>query len=582
MTSLDRRHLTPRGKLWPALAVAALALAWAALVLMPGVSAQAPVPTFTDVTAQSGIKFQHINGPADRKDYIFEAKGGGVGVFDYDNDGWLDILFVQGSTLERHLAGDDPHCALYHNNRDGTFSDVTEKAGLTRRAWGMGVTFGDYDNDGFADVLLTALDGTILYHNNGNGTFTDVTEKAGLADSRWSSSAAFGDYDRDGNLDLYVCKYIKLDLKNLPKPGSGINCTYLGKPVMCGPRGLQGEADVLYHNSGDGTFTDVSLRSGAYDRDRLFGLGVVWADFNDDGNPDIYVANDDGPNLFFVNQGDGTFKEMGLVSGLAVSGDGQVQGSMGIDAADYDNDGQLDAMVTNFSNDYSTLYHNEGHLLFTDVTASADLIAPSMQLVKWGLIFADFDNDGWKDIFHVNGHVTPFLMQGGYAEQYFEPPSFFLNLHNGKFRDVRKLAGPDMQIPMCSRGAAFGDLDNDGDMDVVVANLNGTPKLLRNDNRNGNHWVTFRTVGRKSNRDGIGVRLWATTGALRQVWETKRGVSIYSASDPRAFFGLGSAKGIDLLKVRWPSGAIQEFKDVPADRHYLIDEADGLTLEAIR
>jgi enediyne biosynthesis protein E4 len=552
------------------------------MTLTGNASEQSPVPQFTDVTARSGIVFQHISGPVDRKDYIFEAKGGGVGLFDYDNDGWLDVFIVQGSTLERHKANDDPHGALYRNNRDGTFTDVTEKAGLTRRAWGMGVTFGDYDNDGWADVILTGLDSTTLYRNHGNGTFTDVTEKAGVGDRRWSSSAAFGDYDRDGNLDLYVCKYIKVDLDGLPAPGSGINCTYLGKPVMCGPRGLQGEVDALYHNNGDGTFSDVSQRSGAWDRDRLFGLGVVWADFDADADLDIYVADDDGPNLLFVNQGDGTFQEMGIASGLAVNADGLFQGSMGIDAADYDNDGRLDAMVTNFSNDYSTLYHNDGQLLFTDVTASADLIRPAWPFVKWGLMLADFDHDGWKDIFHVNGHVAPFLKAGGYAEAYFEPPSFFLNLKNGKFRDVRKEAGADLQVPMCSRGAAFGDIDNDGDIDVVVANLNGAPRLLRNDQSSANHWAMFRTVGRKSNRDGLGVRLTATTGALTQTWETKRGVSIYSASDPRAHFGLGQATRIDLLRVQWPSGKVQELRDIPADQHYLIDEEAGLAKEPIR
>jgi hypothetical protein len=273
---------------------------------------------------------------------------------------------------------------------------------------------------------------------------------------------------------------------------------------------------------------------------------------------------------------------MGLASGLAVNADGQFQGSMGIDAADYDNDGRLDAMVTNFSSDYSTLYHNDGKLLFTDVTVSADLVAGVWPLVKWGLMIADFDHDGWKDIFHVNGHVAPFLRQGGYSEQYLQAPSFFLNLKNGRFRDVRKEAGPDLQVPMCSRGAAFGDLDNDGDIDVVAANLNGSPRLLRNDQRSGNHWAMFRTLGRRSNRDGLGVRLTATTGALTQVWETKRGVSIYSASDPRAHFGLGPATRIDLLRVLWPSGKIQELRDVPADRHYLIDEEAGLAPEPMR
>jgi hypothetical protein len=558
--------------------------------LIVGLAALAPatgsvpggVPHFSDVTTQAGITFEHINDPSDHKEYIFQAKGGGVGLFDYDNDGWLDIYFVQGSTIERHRSGNDLHGALYRNRRDGTFEDVTEKAGLTRPVWGMGVTFGDYDNDGWTDVYLTNLGPNILYHNNGDGTFSDVTAKAGVGDARWSASAAFGDYDRDGDLDLYVANYIKIDFDNLPKPGPGMFCTYLGKPVMCGPRGLTGEADALFRNNGDGTFTDVSQANGAYDRDHLFGLSVVWADFDNDGDLDIYVGNDDGPDLLFANQGDGTFKEMGFVSGLAVSGDGRNQASMGIDAADYDNDGWLDAMVTNFAADYSTLYHNDHGLSFTDVTPGSELFSAGRSLVSWGLMIADFNHDGWKDIFFVNGHVTPFLEEGGYSEQYFEPPSFHLNLGNGQFRDARKDAGPDMQVGMCSRGAAFGDIDNDGDIDVAVANLNARPKLLRNDRQDAAHWAMFRTVGKKSNRDGLGVRLTATTGKLTQIWETKRGFSIYSGSDPRAHFGLGAATRIDQLRVQWPSGIVQEFKDVPADQHYLIDEEQGLSREPIR
>ncbi len=562
----------------------ALILASLCSLARPSTGAAPPagaVPHFTDVTPKSGITFRHVNGTAERKDFVFEAKGGGLALLDYDNDGWLDLYLVQGSTVERYKAGNNLHGALYHNERNGTFVEVTEKAGLTRPAWGMGVTTGDYDNDGFVDLYLTNLGPNILYRNNGDGTFTDVTAKAGVGDPRWSASAAFGDYDRDGNLDLYVANYIKIDFDNLPRPGPGMFCTYLGRPVMCGPHGLPGESDVLYRNNGDGTFTDVTEKSGAVDRDKLYGLGVVWADFNNDGYPDIYVADDDGPNLFFVNQGNGAFREQGIVSGLAVSADGRNQGSMGIDAADYDNDGLLDAMVTNFASDYSTLYHNEGNLVFTDVVPGSALFEPEWPLVSWGLMIADFDHDGWKDIFHVNGHVTPFLLEVGYREQYYETPSFYLNLGNGRFRDALKDAGPDMQVGMCSRGAAFGDIDNDGDWDVVVANLNGTPKILRNDRQDGRHWAMFRAVGKKSNRDGLGVRLTATAGKLRQIWETKRGFSIYSANDPRAHFGLGQATSIDVLRVQWPSGKVQEFKDVAADRHYMIDEDAGLSPEPI-
>jgi enediyne biosynthesis protein E4 len=573
-TQPEKRCRTVRLVLGPALAV----LAWAPL---SEAGAVGKVPHFTDVTPGSGIHFQHTSGEPLKKDLIFEVKGGGVGVFDYDNDGWLDIYFVQGSTLERYRAGSNPHGALYRNRHDGTFEDVTEKAGLVTPAWGMGVTFGDYDNDGWTDVYLLNLGPNILYHNNGDGTFTDVTARSGLGDPRWSASAAFADYDLDGDLDVYVANYIVIDMNNVPRPGPGMYCTYLGHDIMCGPRGLPGDRDALYRNNGDGTFTDVSRESGAFDKDKLFGLGVVWADFDNDGDPDIWVGDDDGPDLLFVNNGNGTFVERGLESGIALSEDGRHQGSMGMDVADYDNDGLLDGIVTHFSNDYSTLYHNDGGLLFSDVT-EGEMETSEWPLVSWGVMMADFNHDGWKDIFHVNGHVAPFLLQGGYSETYYEAPSFYLNTGGGKFRDAGKETGPDMQVPMCSRGAAFGDLDNDGDIDVVVTNLSGTPKILRNDRQDDGHWAMFRTVGRKSNRDGIGVRLTATAGGLRQIWETKRGFSIYSAGDPRAHFGLGAATRIDKLEVRWPSGKVQVFEDVPADAHYLIDEESGLKPEPIQ
>jgi enediyne biosynthesis protein E4 len=556
--------------------VGALAGPVGLLALVFAVVDPGSVPQFKNVAAEAGLKFEHINGPVDRKDYVFEAKGGGLGFFDFDNDGWMDLLLVQGSTVERHLRNDDLHCVLYRNKRDGTFEDVTEKAGLKHRGWGMGVTFGDYDNDGWTDIYLTFLGANVLYRNNGDGTFTDVTEKAGVGDPRWSSSAAFADYDQDGHLDLYVCNYITIDFNNLPKPGPGMFCTYLGRPVMCGPRGLPGARDTLYRNNGDGTFTDVSESSGAFDRDKLYGLGVVWSDLDNDGDLDIFVANDDGPNLLFVNRGDGTFEEQGFISGLAVSIDGRNQGGMGIDAADYDNDGLIDAFVTNFSNDYSTLYRNDGDLMFTDITGETELYTAEWLLVSWGMRFADFNHDGWKDIFHVNGHVTPFLMVEKLEETYFQPPSFYLN-ERGVFRDVRRYAGPDMQIGKCSRGAAFADFDNDGDIDVAVANLNGSPQLLRNDRRDQNHWIMFRTVGSTSNRDGIGARITVTTPELTQIWEIKRGVSIYSASDPRAHFGLGKAAKASIVKIRWPSGKVQEFRDVPANIHYILDEDKGLS-----
>ena len=541
-------------------------------------AAEEPIPQFTEVTKSSGIHFQQINGAADDKEYIFEAKGGGVAFFDYDNDGWQDILFIQGSTIERNRTGDDPLSRLYRNQGDGTFVDVTEAAGLKSHGWGMGVGIGDYNNDGWADIYLTRLGANVLYRNNGDGTFTDVTAQAGVGDTRWSTSAAFGDYDGDGYLDLYVANYLDVGPNKLPPPRS-MKCVHLDHPVMCGPRGLPGAPDVLYHNNGDGTFTDVTEQSGVEDKDRYFGLGVIWADVDNDGDLDIYVGNDATPNYLFVNQGDGTFDEEGYFSGLAVSGDGKEQASMGIDVADYDNDGLLDVFLTHFSKDYNTLYHNEGDGLFVEVSDRSGFQKNEWNRVSWGTRFADFNLDGWKDILYANGHVYPFLINAGLSESYAEPKSFYLNERDGTFRDVSEQTGPDMQKGAVGRGVAFSDWDNDGDMDFVSVNLNGTPQLFRNDFKTDRHWIMFKTVGEKSNHDGIGARITVQTGELKQIWEIKRTVGIYASSDPRAHFGLGASAKADLVTVRWPSGKVQEFKDVPADVHYVIDEDKGLSKE---
>jgi len=534
-----------------------------------------PIPQFVDVSATSGITFEHICGSPHEKNYIFEAKGGGLAAFDYNNDGLMDLLLVQGSTLDRVRAGNNPHSVLYENQGNWKFVDVSEKAGVAAKTWGMGVGIADYDNDGFADVYLTNLGPNVLYRNNGNGTFTDVTAKAGVGDPRWSTSAAFGDYDADGDLDLYVPNYLDVGPSKLPARVAGV-CDYQGEPVMCGPRGLPGAADSFYRNNGDGSFTEISQQSGAVDKDKYFGLGVVWADVDNDYDMDIYVANDATPNLLFVNSGNGTFEEQGFLSGLAVSGDGREQASMGVDVADYDNDGLLDAYCTHFAADYSTLYRNDGNLVFTDVTAPARIQTPEWPLVSWGTRFVDLNHDGWKDIFHSNGHVYPYLIKSKTREVYYEPKSLYLNQGDGTFLDASALAGPGLQKPTVSRGVAFADFDNDGDIDCAVATLNGSPQLFRNDIPAGNHWIMFRTIGSKSNRDGIGVRITVTTGALKQVWDIKRTVGIYSSSDPRAHFGVGQSSTIDTVSVRWPSGKVQEFKDVAADAHYVLHEDEGL------
>jgi len=556
-----------------------LALTWivaaVSLLLASSDDSPIPIPQFVDVTATSGISFQHICGVPHQKDYIFEAKGGGLAAFDYNNDGLMDLLLVQGSTLDRTKNGTSPHSVLYENKGNWKFEDVSEKAGLTAKAWGMGVGIADYDNDGYADIYLTNLGPNVLYRNNGNGTFTDVTAKAGVGDPRWSTSAAFGDCDADGDLDIYVANYLDVGPNKLPARVAGV-CDYQGEPVMCGPRGLPGAGDSFYRNNGDGTFTEISQQSGAVDKDKYFGLGVVWADVDNDLDQDIYVADDATPNLLFLNSGKGTFEEQGFLSGLAVSGDGREQASMGVDVADYDNDGQLDAYCTHFAADYSTLYHNDGNMVFTDVTASAQIQTPEWPLVSWGTRFVDLNHDGWKDIFHSNGHVYPYLMKSTSREVYLQPKTLYLNRGNGTFLDASNLAGPALRVKTVSRGVAFADFDNDGDVDAAIANLNGSPQLFRTEPPAGNHWVMFRTLGTKSNRDGIGARITVTTGELKQTWEIKRTVGIYSSSDPRAHFGLGKSTKIDVLHVRWPSGKVQELKDVSADVHYVLHEEEGL------
>ncbi|MEW5979481.1 MAG: CRTAC1 family protein [Acidobacteriota bacterium] len=539
------------------------------------------IPPFTEITEASGIRFQHISGDQDAKRFIFEAKGGGVAALDFDNDGRMDLVLVQGSTLDQLQSGRNPGPVLYRNVGNNTFVDVTQGSGLEGGSgWGMGVAVGDYDNDGWADLYLTRLGPNVLYRNNGDGTFSDATGKAGVGNSHWSTSAAFGDYDQDGDLDLYVCNYLLLDLKQLPEPGSRPFCFYLGQPVLCGPRGIAGSPDVLYRNNGDGTFTDVSREAGISLATPLPGLGVVWADVDNDGDLDLYVGNDAQANLLFLNRGNGTFQEKGLSSGVALSGDAREQASMGIDVADYDNDGRLDFFVTHFAADYSTLYHNEGNLVWEDATIRAGLRKSYGLLVGWGTRFADFNLDGWKDLYHSNGHVYPFLNGTKFEETYLQPGTLFLNQQDGTFKDVSDRAGAALRTKKCGRGVAFADFDNDGDMDVAVASLNDSPQLLRNDLQTSNHWISFRTVGTKSNRDGIGARIRVVTGKLEQIWDIKRTVGIYSASDPRAHFGLGTAAKADRVEIRWPSGTRQEFRAVEGNHHYRLEEGQELRIES--
>jgi hypothetical protein len=562
-------------RLPPVLLAACPALVWLA-------AAEAPARVrLTDVTVASGISFVNATGDPDRKDYIFEVKGGGVAALDYDNDGWVDLLFSRGSSMERWRKGENPAPVLYRNRGDGTFEDVTRMAGLTRGGWGVGVSAADYDNDAFVDLYLTNLGPDVLYRNNGDGTFTDVTGKAGIRAPGWSSSAAFGDFDGDGHLDLYVAAYLDVGPDKLPEGRAGGTCSYVGVPVLCGPRGLPGARDLYFRNDGDGTFTEQSEASGAFDKEAYFGLGVVASDVDGDRDLDIYVGNDATPNYLFVNRGDGRFDERGFPSGTAVSGDGNEQASMGVDAGDYDNDGRFDLYAAHFASDYSTLYRNLGGLLFEDVTARARIKDPGWALVKWGTGFLDLDQDGWLDLVHANGHVYPHL-RGASGETYEQPAlSVYVNNRDGTFRDASAESGPGAAKRVLGRGIAFADLDNDGDLDLAVACLDSRPLLLRNDGAPG-HWLMLRAVGRKGNRDAIGARITVRTGELSQLREVHRTVGIYSASDPRTHFGLGAAAKADLVRVEWPGGKVDEFRDVAGDRHYLVDEAAGLSLEPLR
>jgi len=530
---------------------------------------------FVDVAARAGIVARNICGPVLPKRYIMEVDGAGVAFLDYDNDGDLDILLVQGSTLSNYAGGGDLLCVLYRNDGGGKFTDVTRSSGMTRRGWGFGVCIGDYDNDGWDDVYITCLGPDVLYKNMGNGTFRDVSKAAGIDDNRFGTGAAFVDYDRDGFLDLYVANYVTLDVNHLPEPASNTFCFYRGLvPSSCGPRAYEGAPHILYHNNRDGTFTDVSARL-QVDR-KYHGFGVVCGDYDNDGDPDIYVANDTDPNYLWRNNGDGTFTDVGVPSGSGLSEHGRAQAGMGTDLGDFDNDGLLDIVVTNFSTESYTLYHGDGRGLFTDVTRRAGLAEATSAYLGWGTQFFDFDNDGWKDIFFSNGHVHPEVDAINSGTSYAQRNQVFQNLHDGKFAEVMPTAGSGLAIVKSSRGAAFGDFDNDGDIDVLVANINDAPTLL--ENRGGerlNRWITLKLIGTKSNRSAIGARVTITAAGLKQMAEVKSGGSYLSQSDLRIHFGLGKAKRADEVVVRWPSGLTESFKNLETNRFYLVTEGRG-------
>jgi hypothetical protein len=538
--------------------------------------------SFIDVAKESGLNVKTVFGGEHKNKYLLETTGCGVAFYDYDNDGWLDIFLVNGSRLEGFAAGQEPKSHLFKNNRDGTFADVTAKAGVGHSGWGQGVCIGDYDNDGFEDLFVSYFGKNVLYHNNGDGTFTDVSEKAGVAGNgkRWNTGCAFVDYDRDGRLDLFVANYIDLDLATAPVPESG-PCLYKSVMVACGPPGLNGGKNILYRNNGDGTFTDVSASSGIAQANGTFGLGVLTADFDNDGWPDIYVANDSTPSALYQNKKNGKFLDIAIEAGCALSSDGKPQAGMGVSAGDYDLDGNLDIVKTNFAGDTPSLYRNLGGASFEDTTFGAGL-GLHTQYLGWGCGFFDMDNDGWPDILICNGHVYPEVEQLTTEAGYAQRKLLYRNSRNGKFEDVSLQAGSGISDPAPARGCAFGDFDNDGDLDVVVNTVNDFPQLLRCDSHTGNNWIKVRTIGTKSNRSGIGARLKCVTKVAgesklhQQIDEVRSGGGYFSQSDLRIHFGVGKAERIELIEVRWPSGEIDSLKDVKPNQLIYVKEGEGL------
>ena len=550
---------------------------------------------FTDVAAQAGLGGAiNVFGGGARKRWLLEEIGCGVALFDYDNDGWLDIFLVNGTRFEEISPQHAPSNFLFHNNRDGSFSDVTQKAGLARTGWGQGCCVGDYDNDGYDDLVVTYWGGIVLYHNNGDGTFTDVSEKAGLVQSgptpRWNTGCAFLDYDRDGHLDLFVANYVTFDPARAPQPGSNQYCRYFGLSTGCGPQGLTGGTNILYRNRGDGTFEDVSERSGiAVPRGRIepsfvndqwipvgsYGLGVSSADFDNDGWPDIYVACDSVPSRFYHNNQDGTFEEIGSDIGCALNENGTSQGGMGVGVGDYDCDGWLDIVKTNYSDQTANLYHNNGDGTFYDAVFQAGL-GVNTKYLGWGVGIFDFDNDGWPDIFMSNGHVFPEVDTRRLHVSFRERKILYRNLGHGRFSDVSAISGVAVTQPHSSRGTAFGDFDNDGDVDIAIINMNEPPSLLRNDCRSKNNWLKIKCMGTKSNRSAIGTRVRVVCGQHSQINEVMSGSSFMSQNDFRLHFGLGLAKQADLVEVRWPMGLVESFKDVEPNQLVVVQEGQGI------
>jgi len=587
--------------------------------VQPPKTTSKPIAHFTDIAQKAGLHVTEVFGGVNTKKYIIETTGTGVAIFDYDNDGWPDIFIVNGTTLDPSPSATPPTSHLYHNNHDGTFTDVTQKAGLTHTGWGQGVCVGDYDNDGWEDLYVTYYGKNVLYHNKGDGTFSDVSEKAGVAGSgkSWGNGCAFVDYDRDGHLDLMVANYVDFDLSTAPAPGDRPSCMWKGVPVMCGPRGLTPAKNILYHNRGDGTFEDVSAKSHIDQADGHYSLSVSTLDYDDDGWPDIFVACDSTASILYHNNRDGTFTDVAITAGAAFNDDGRAQAGMGSTVADYNDDGHLDIFKTNFSDDTSTLYRNNGNGTFDDVTYPAGL-GLNTKYLGWGTMFFDFDNDGWPDLLLVNGHVYPEVDSQHLGSTFQEPRILYHNNGNGTFTDISADSGPGITTPQSSRGLAIGDLWNNGQLSAVVSNMNAPPSLLVNDVRPPNHWIAFHLIGTSyatsshkrnptlapasapqappplasssftsstsstsfaSSRDALGARITMKAGSRLFVDEVRSGSSYDSNSDMRVHFGLGSATKIDSVQIRWPSGLAETFTNLAVDSIHTLKEGSGVALK---
>jgi enediyne biosynthesis protein E4 len=549
----------------PAIEASVLTLA---LLLAARAAPQTPQTSgpllFRDVTREAAIDFQHHAAP--EKKFIVESMSGGVALIDYDGDGLLDIYLTDSLTVDTAKDPQAARSALYHNRGHWRFEDATDKAGVGHPGWAMGVCAADVDGDGRQDIYVTGLGRNYLYRNNGDGTFTDIAGAAGVVGGGWSAGCGFADYDRDGRLDLFVSRYVKIDLANLPEFGKGKTCTYRGVAVQCGPRGLPGETDLLFHNEGDGRFTEVSARAGLHDPREYFGMGIAWVDFDEDGWLDLYVANDSGPNYLYMNQRDGTFKEVGFPMAVAVSEDGGEQGSMGVAVGDYDNTGRFSLFVTNFAEEYNALYHNDG-THFTDVSFRSKTAPSSLPYVGWGTAFFDYDNDGYLDIVAVNGHVYPQLdkSRSGAAAGYRQRKLLYHNRGDGTFEEVAAQFGPVLMEERASRGLAVGDLDNDGRLDVVINDLDGSPQVLRNEATAGN-WLTLRLKGKGKNTDALGAVVKVKAGPLTLRRVVQSGTSYLSQDDMRPHFGLGRAAQADAVEVRWPDGTTTRLENVKANQ----------------